>query len=83
MISFKSSSFVVFTAIVLLFGSVVHAQLPEPGPARSVQVPAVKEATLKNGLKVAVVERRAVPSVSVTLLFNAGSLRHHSPHRKR
>lgn len=49
------------------------AQLPEPGPARSVQIPAVREAKLKNGLRVAVVERKAVPSISVTLQVNAGS----------
>ena len=73
MIRFKFVSIALIAAIVLIFGSTSQGQLPEPGPARSVQVPAVKEATLKNGLKVAVVERRAVPSVSVTLLFNAGS----------
>ncbi|MEQ1761990.1 MAG: pitrilysin family protein [Pyrinomonadaceae bacterium] len=60
-------------AAIVVLGAAAHAQLPEPGPARSVQVPAVKEATLKNGLKIAVVERRAVPSVSVTLQVNAGS----------
>lgn len=60
----------------LLFSTIaisVSAQLPEPGPERSVQVPAVKEARLKNGLRVAVVERKAVPSVSVTLQVGAGS----------
>ncbi|HQU91880.1 MAG TPA: pitrilysin family protein [Pyrinomonadaceae bacterium] len=62
-----------FILTVLLFGTSAYAQLPEPGPARSVQVPAVKEATLKNGLRVAVVERKAVPSVSVSLVVNAGS----------
>ena len=62
-----------FILSVLLFGALAYGQLPEPGPARSVQVPAVKEATLKNGLRVAVVERKAVPSVSVSLVVNAGS----------
>lgn len=67
-------SHVVTLGIVLsTFAFNIQAQLPEPGAARSVQVPAVKEATLKNGLKVAVVERRAVPSVAVRLLVNAGS----------
>lgn len=65
---------VVVAAIVGSFCvSIANAQLPEPGPARSVQIPAVKEATLKNGLKVAVVERSAVPSVSVSLVVSAGS----------
>lgn len=67
-------SHLVTVGIVLsTFAFSLQAQLPEPGPARNVQVPAVKEATLKNGLKVAVVERRAVPSVAIRLLVNAGS----------
>jgi zinc protease len=57
----------------VVFAFSASAQLPEPGPERSVQVPAVKEAKLKNGLRVAVVERSAVPSVSVTLQVGAGS----------
>ena len=59
--------------LVTSFSLSAIAQLPEPGPARSVQVPAVKEAKLKNGLRVAVVERKAVPSISVTLQIGAGS----------
>lgn len=53
----------------------LHAQnpLPEPGPERSVNVPAVKEAKLKNGLTVAVVEKKGVPLVSVQLLIRAGA----------
>lgn len=73
MIDLKVRAFIAIALFGSIFASAVGAQLPEPGPVRSVQVPAVKEATLKNGLKVAVVERRAVPSVSATLLFNAGS----------
>lgn len=69
----KVRAFIALALFGSIFASAVEAQLPEPGPVRSVQVPAVKEATLKNGLKVAVVERRAVPSVSATLVFNAGS----------
>lgn len=66
-------NFALAAVVTLLTFSFANAQLPEPGPVRSVQIPAIKEATLKNGLKIAVVERRAVPSVSATLLFNAGS----------
>lgn len=60
-------------SLLLSFAISATAQLPEPGPARSVQIPAVKEVRLRNGLRVAVVERRAVPSVSVTLQIGAGS----------
>ena len=63
----------IFGLSFIVFAISADAQLPEPGPERSVQVPAVKEARLKNGLRVAVVERKAVPSVSVTLQVGAGS----------
>ncbi|MEO5859493.1 MAG: pitrilysin family protein [Pyrinomonadaceae bacterium] len=69
---FKLSYIFAAAVFAALSVSIAEGQLPDPGPARSVQVPAVKEATLKNGLKIAVVERRAVPSISATLLFNAG-----------
>lgn len=46
---------------------------PKPGATKSVKVPAVKEFTLKNGLKVAVVERPGVPLVSAQLLVKAGA----------
>ncbi len=49
------------------------AQIPEPGPARVVNIPAVKESRLKNGLTVAVVEKRGVPLVTVHLLVKAGA----------
>lgn len=46
--------------------------IPKPGPARSVVIPAVKEAKLKNGLTLAVVEKRGVPIVTVQLLVKSG-----------
>jgi zinc protease len=49
------------------------AQAPKPGPARPVTIPAVKETKLKNGLTVAVVEKRTVPLVTVQLLVRSGS----------
>lgn len=46
---------------------------PTPGPAKSVNIPAVKETKLKNGLTVAVIEKKGVPVVSVQLLVKAGA----------
>src|SRR5690606_38829184 len=63
-------------AMILAFGAVsVIAQtgLPKPGPAPGVSLPAVKETTLKNGLRVAVVEKRNVPIVTVQLLLPFGA----------
>jgi zinc protease len=48
-------------------------QIPEPGPAKSVQVPAVKETKLKNGLTVAVVEKHSSPIVTVQLVIRSGA----------
>lgn len=61
---------------VVVFCSVeVSAQetIPVPGPAKSVNIPAVKETKLKNGLTVAVVERKSVPFVTVQLLVKNGA----------
>ncbi len=60
---------------VLLFSGLLFAQEkpPEPSAPKSVKIPAVKEVTLKNGLKVAVVERKNVPLVSVQLLIKSGA----------
>ncbi|HVF31123.1 MAG TPA: pitrilysin family protein [Pyrinomonadaceae bacterium] len=49
------------------------AQLPEPGPVKSVNIPAVQEKKLKNGLTVAVIEKRGVPIVSAQLLVRTGA----------
>ncbi len=53
----------------------VNAQVsvPVPGKPRTVSVPAVKEIKLKNGLTVAVVQRSAMPLVTVQLLVKNGS----------
>ncbi|PYS98949.1 MAG: hypothetical protein DMF63_12805 [Acidobacteria bacterium] len=56
-----------------LFGALAFGQIPEPGPAKSVNVPAVKETKLKNGLTVAVVEKHSSPIVTVQLLIKAGA----------
>lgn len=47
---------------------------PEPGPARSVAVPAVQEAMLANGLTLIVVPRPGVPLVTARLLVRGGAL---------
>jgi zinc protease len=71
-------AFVLFTYFSLcLCASVVNTSaqetIPAPGPPRSIAIPAVKEVKLKNGLTVAVVERRGTPIVTVNLLLNAGA----------
>jgi zinc protease len=60
---------------VFVLGGLLFAQetMPEPSAPRSVKIPAVKEITLKNGLKVAIVERKNVPLVSVQLLIKSGA----------
>ncbi len=45
---------------------------PALGTAPKVQFPAVKEFTLSNGLKVAMVERRNVPVVKMSMMLDAG-----------
>ncbi len=47
--------------------------IPKPGPAKSIEVPAAKESKLKNGLTVAVVEKKDVPLVTMRLLIRAGA----------
>jgi zinc protease len=51
----------------------LRGQLPEPGPAKSVNVPPVQERKLKNGMTVAVVEKKSVPIVTAQLLVRAGA----------
>ncbi|HLM01551.1 MAG TPA: pitrilysin family protein, partial [Pyrinomonadaceae bacterium] len=46
---------------------------PAPGAPRSVQIPAVQERKLPNGMTVAVVERRNVPLVTVQLVVRSGA----------
>lgn len=46
---------------------------PPPSAPKVVNIPAVKEKTLPNGLKVAVVERKNVPLVTVRLLIKSGA----------
>lgn len=60
--------------LVLTFGSLAQTETPpKPSAPKSVIIPAVKEKTLPNGLKVAVVERKNVPLVTVQLLVKSGA----------
>ena len=72
---FNSKNLVFLFLCYCAFGVEAEAQvsLPEPGPERSVNVPAVKESKLKNGMTVVVVEKKGVPIVSVNLLVRAGA----------
>ncbi|CAN5244439.1 hypothetical protein BH20ACI2_BH20ACI2_20000 [soil metagenome] len=67
-------SFLIVVAIVSQTGSVyTQVPMPTPGKPRTVSVPAVKEIKLKNGLTVAVVERSAMPLITVQMLVKNGS----------
>jgi zinc protease len=46
---------------------------PAPSAPKSVTVPAVKEQKLKNGLRLAVVERKNLPVVTMTMLIKSGA----------
>ncbi len=71
-------NFLLFTYFSLcLSASVVKISaqetVPTPGAPRAVSIPSVKEVKLKNGLTVAVVERKSVPFVTVQLLVKNGA----------
>ncbi|HKX84157.1 MAG TPA: pitrilysin family protein, partial [Pyrinomonadaceae bacterium] len=55
------------------FASSQTEQPPEPSAPKSVTVPAVKETKLRNGLTVAVIERKSSPLVTVYLLVKIGA----------
>lgn len=72
----KTLLYSLLTAAAIVGQAVIgYAQVPMPSPGkpRTVSVPAVKEIKLKNGLTVAVVERRSMPLVTVQLLVRNGS----------
>ena len=63
-------------AFCLSFATVTifsQEQPPAPAAPKSVTVPAVKETKLKNGLTVAVVERKSSPLVTIYLLIENGA----------
>jgi len=51
----------------------LNRKVPPPlGTAPGIKFPDVKEFTLDNGLKIAIVERKSVPVVNMSLMVNAG-----------
>lgn len=64
---------ILFILCALSFGVFAQNTEPKPSAPKSVKIPAVQETTLKNGLKVAVVERKGVPLVTVQLLVKSGA----------
>lgn len=62
--------FAVFTASLTAFA---QSTMPTPGAPRSAAIPGVKETMLKNGLTVAVIEKKSVPMVTVQLLVRNGA----------
>lgn len=65
--------FWISSLVVMGLATGVAAQIPEPGPAKSVNIPAVQEKKLKNGLTVAVIEKKGVPLVTAQLLVRVGA----------
>jgi zinc protease len=48
---------------------------PAPGELRSWQFPPIREFTMRNGMRVILVERHTLPIVSTRIMFDAGGLR--------
>ncbi len=73
---FAPSQICAYVLILLVLNLTTFAQTempPTPSAPRSAKIPAVVEKKLPNGLKVAVVERKNVPLVTVQLLINSGA----------
>jgi zinc protease len=69
---FKTSLLLTFASLFLPFALCANAQEQPPAPSapREVKIPAIQNSELPNGLRVAVVERRVLPLVTVSLLLN-------------
>ena len=57
------------------FGQTPRETPPPPSEPPMVNIPAIKEMRLPNGLSVVVVERKGIPLVTVSLLVNSGGAR--------
>ncbi len=57
-------------ATVMLMAQVDRSKLPEPGPARQVQIGDYESFKLKNGLRVFVVENKKLPRVAFNLVLD-------------
>ncbi|UCS94591.1 insulinase family protein [Echinicola marina] len=53
-------------------GSVDRSSLPPLGAAKSSKFPDLQKATLSNGMKVILAQRKGVPTVAMNLMFDAG-----------
>jgi predicted Zn-dependent peptidase len=62
-------------ALVLLLQAVDRSTPPALSPPPALKLPAVRSATLPNGLQLAVVEMHKVPVVNVSLVLDAGTVR--------
>ena len=70
----QKSLLTLFALLLFIAPSVAGQEsIPEPGPARPINIPAVQEQKLKNGLTVAVIEKKGVPIVTAQLLVRSGA----------
>ncbi len=67
------SLLLLFSVFIIGLGGRTLAQEPSAGPPGTVSIPAVQESKLKNGLTVAVIEKRNVPLITVQLLVKVGA----------
>jgi zinc protease len=50
----------------------IRKSLPTPGPAPEAKFPSLRKATLSNGVKIILAERKSIPVVHFNVLFDAG-----------
>lgn len=72
-VSFRLLVFLTLCLCASVVQTLAQETIPAPGAPRSVVIPSVKETKLKNGLTVAVVEKKGVPIVTVQLLVKNGA----------
>ena len=61
-----------FPELVATTPQLDRATLPETGPEPKVEFPELHRTTLSNGLKIILAKRSSIPSVSLTLILDAG-----------
>jgi zinc protease len=68
------NTLVLLTVLYSVAANITAQELPPaPGAPKSVTVPAVQEKKLANGLTIAVIEKKAVPIVTIQLLIKSGA----------
>ncbi len=79
--SFLSRACAAMLAAAVLLPAGVQAQQgpvtttpPEPGALRQWQFPPIREFTLRNGIRVILVERHTLPIISARIMFDAGAV---------